>query len=1063
MTDTPPFSETSGDDPFTAILNQYAAALQALGANAAAEEIERLQERLIAQHPQYASRLRDWFEQDKQSQRVVPAVPGYEVVRELGRGGMGVVYLARQQSLGRLVALKMILAGGHAGPVELARFQTEAEAAARLSHPNIVQIHEVGRHAAPTGALYPYMVLEYLEGGNLAARLAAAPLTANEAAELVETLARAVHSAHEAGIVHRDLKPANVLLASRGRESPAEEEAGDSRPRLAVAKITDFGLAKRLDIVSGQTQSGAVLGTPSYMAPEQARGNSDSVGPAVDVYALGAMLYEMLTRRPPFTGASALEILDQVRSHDPVPPRRLQPSCPRDLETICLKCLEKNPADRYDSAQALGEDLHRFLVGDPIRARPVGWIGWTLKKIRRYKGRVAVAGVFLLALALVTGFLVKEENERAQEKEKVRLDTSAQIAGAMEEANQHKGRAQASSDPEQYALGLRAAKRAAELLDAAEAGDDLRQRVASLVAELEAAQQTAQAAKDAKHRDAKLLEGFQQARLRKTYPRGEGFDYEGARQLYLAAFVADGVDVERAATEKIVAGFAERSSSLRIEAAAALTELGTINAARAASNPSELILAPFGRPPSWQRFFAAADAIDDHPSRKRLRKTLSEPFWKVKTELAQLGRSVNIKEHSLTSLTFLADALGGFEMYDEAVALLLRLHEHYEDDFWVNHFLSIYSGHTNPPRWDEAARFSTSTLACRKDSPLPHYNLGVALLALGRRAEAIGKFRRATEIDATFSGAWLNLGSAMALTGKEDDAIRAWETAYKLDRNNYQVMASAGNRFFIAGDFERAEPIYRLCTQIAPNDALAHYNLGTTCMYLEHYEEALPHFRRALDLTPSLIPARVNLAISLASLGRYEEALREYRTALDQARKSKAPIAARIEAMDIPQCEREGKVAAMWPDLRADKQKLETKDDIRAAALVAYRRGEFTAAAGYFLDDVQGADRKWLEEHSYLAACAAAEAASVEKTEAKAVLRRRQALDCLRHELRLWEKSVSSGKAAERAWGARMLRRAQVDSYLAGVRDADRLKQLSEAERADWEQLWAAVRKLTPP
>jgi serine/threonine protein kinase/WD40 repeat protein len=281
----------------------------------------------------------------------LPIIPGYEIVKELGRGGMGVVYWAWQMSLNRAVALKMVLAGSHASSGELERFRTEAEAIARLHHPNIVQIYDVGRHGA-----HPYMTLEYVEGGSLAQKLTGAPQPARQAAQLVETLARAVHSAHEHGIIHRDLTPGNVLLTADG-----------------APKITDFGLAKL--VVGGRevrTQSGAIVGTPSYMAPEQAAGRGKEIGPATDVYALGTILYEMLTGRPPFRAETPLETLIQVQADEPVPPSRLQPKLPRDVATICLKCLEKDPSKRYGTAVALAEDLRRFLAGESILARPVG-------------------------------------------------------------------------------------------------------------------------------------------------------------------------------------------------------------------------------------------------------------------------------------------------------------------------------------------------------------------------------------------------------------------------------------------------------------------------------------------------------------------------------------------------------------------------------------------------------------------------------------------------------------------------------------------------------------------
>jgi len=315
-----------------------------------------------------------------------PSIPGYEIEAVLGRGGMGVVYQARHVGLNRVVALKMILAGGHAGPDDLARFRGEAEAVARLNHPNVVQVYDVGE----SGGL-PYFSLEFVEGGSLDRKLAGTPLPPMEAAALVETLARAMAAAHAAGLVHRDLKPANVLLAADG-----------------TPKVTDFGLAKKLDLAApgqepaaGLTASGAILGTPSYMAPEQAGGKSNEIGPACDIYALGAILYECLAGRPPFRAATPLDTIMQVVSDEPVPPRQLNAKVPVDLETICLKCLQKEAGRRYASAAALADDLRRFLEGRPIVARPVGRLGWAAKWVRR--NPVVAALVVAVGLALAIG------------------------------------------------------------------------------------------------------------------------------------------------------------------------------------------------------------------------------------------------------------------------------------------------------------------------------------------------------------------------------------------------------------------------------------------------------------------------------------------------------------------------------------------------------------------------------------------------------------------------------------------------------------------------------------
>jgi WD40 repeat protein/serine/threonine protein kinase len=343
-------------------------------------------------------------------------IPGYEILGELGRGGMGVVYKARQINLNRIVALKMVLAGAQAEPQQLDRFRAEAAAVARLQHSNIVQIYEISEHDG-----CPFFSLEYVDGGTLAQKLNGAPQPPRLAAHLVRSLALATHSAHQRGIIHRDLKPGNILLGipTEHVSSPDSFHAeSEGAQRLyGIPKITDFGLAKHLDSQS-QTRTGAIIGTPSYMAPEQAEGRTHAIGPATDVYALGAILYEMLTGRPPFDGESTMTTIRRLLSQEPIRPSQLHPKVPRDLETICLKCLEKDPARRYASAEDLAEDLHRFLRSQPIEARPTSRWGRIVKWTRRHPTWAALIVVVSLAslLLLIMGLNYHFRLERALEE-----------------------------------------------------------------------------------------------------------------------------------------------------------------------------------------------------------------------------------------------------------------------------------------------------------------------------------------------------------------------------------------------------------------------------------------------------------------------------------------------------------------------------------------------------------------------------------------------------------------------------------------------------------------------
>jgi len=309
-----------------------------------------------------------------------PAIPGYDIVGELGRGGMGIVYKVYQVRAKRFAALKMVIPGLEADPTLLQRFHSEAQAVAHLAHPNIVQIYEMGDYNG-----WPFFSLEFCGGGSLARKLGGTPMLPHHAAELMEKVARAVAYAHQRQIVHRDLKPGNILLTPEGEP-----------------KIGDFGLAKRLDGRPGTTRIGTIIGTPSYLAPELVDGKSKSVSPACDIYAVGAVLYECLTGRPPFKGANVIDTLEQIRRQRPIPPRAFNLKISPDLDAVCMKCLRRNPSDRYATAQEAAEDLHRYLKGMPTDARPESTLVQVVRVLQRPRAMVAAAvllAVFALSIA----------------------------------------------------------------------------------------------------------------------------------------------------------------------------------------------------------------------------------------------------------------------------------------------------------------------------------------------------------------------------------------------------------------------------------------------------------------------------------------------------------------------------------------------------------------------------------------------------------------------------------------------------------------------------------------
>ncbi len=366
------------------------------------EEVDQAQ--FIAEHAEFADELRDYFatadrveriaaspeetlDSDKPSEASSPPLDvvryfgDYELLEEIARGGMGIVYKARQVSLNRIVALKMILAGQLASDDDVKRFHTEAEAAANLAHPGIVPIFEVGLHEGQH-----YFSMGFVEGESLARKVAEGPLPPREAAQLIEQVTRAVAYAHKHGVIHRDLKPGNVLMDI------------DGKPHIA-----DFGLAKRVEDDSDLTRTGQIVGTPSYMSPEQASGNLEEIRPTTDVYSLGAVLYALLTGRPPFQSANTSDTLNQVKTQEPVSPRQLNATVPRDLETVCLKCLEKERHQRYVSAEELADDLRRVINNEPIKAKPVS----RFEKTRLWcKRRPAAAGLIAISLSCVVFFVL---------------------------------------------------------------------------------------------------------------------------------------------------------------------------------------------------------------------------------------------------------------------------------------------------------------------------------------------------------------------------------------------------------------------------------------------------------------------------------------------------------------------------------------------------------------------------------------------------------------------------------------------------------------------------------
>jgi serine/threonine-protein kinase len=735
----------------------------------------------------------------------LPRVPGYEVEAVLGRGGMGVVYKARHPRLGRTVALKMLLAGPYAGPGELERFLREAETVAGLRHANIVQVHEAGDVDGR-----PYFTMEFIEGGSLAEKLAGTPQPARQAAALVAVLAEAVHAAHQRGVVHRDLKPGNILLT------------GDGTP-----KLTDFGLARRLEAAAGLTQSGAPLGTPSYMAPEQAEGKARAVGPAADTYALGAILYELLTGRPPFRAETAAETLRQVVSQDPAPPSRLNAAVPRDAETMCLKCLEKDPQRRYASAAALAEDLHRFGRDEPITARPVGPLERVLRWTRRRPTAAALVATALALVALAFGGGVWFVGQRAARRAELRSEVGTAVTQAARLRKQF-----------HFREARELLEQAWQLLEPA-GPDDLRRQV------------------DQARADLTLAEDLDAARLRMAIPMKWSTVLAEAEQLYEQALAK--AELSRPGDDREVDAARVRDSAACEEIVAALDDW--------ASKTED--------PARQARLLAAARESDPRPLPSRAR---DQRLWQGGPELSRLVQELGVDALSPQLCAALGQVL--LKTGRDGVSLLRAAQARYPQDFWLTYELAWAlrrSGQT-----DEAIGFYRAALALRPEISLVHNNLGLALGATGRPDDAIRHFKEAIRRDRNTPVYFNNLGSALYDKGRLDEAIGPFEEAIRLDPKAPVFHNNLGRALHYKGRLDEAIRQYQEAIRLDPKAPVFHNALGSALRDKGRLDEAIRHFEQALLLDPNLTVARRQQGLAHAARQEWTKAAGCYQRVLER-------------------------------------------------------------------------------------------------------------------------------------------------------------------------------------
>jgi serine/threonine-protein kinase len=813
----------------------------------------------------------------------LPKIDGYEVENVLGRGGMGVVFRARHLRLNRVVALKMALSGAYAGRHERERFQQEAEVVAGLRHPNIVQIHDIGDSE---GRLY--FTMEIVEGGSLAQKLAGTPQPASQAAQVLLILAGAVQAAHQGGILHRDLKPSNILLAADG-----------------IPKISDFGLARRLDNEPGLTRTGMPVGTPGYMAPEQAAGRPVAPGPAVDIYALGAILYELLTGRPPFRAETAAATLQQVISDDPAPPSRLNARIPRDLETICLKCLRKEPEKRYASARELADDLGRFQRGEPIAARPVSHAELMLRWIRR---RPAVAGLVLATSLLLTSGIVFSwlHYQRAAADRSRQAQTDQEVRGMLERASTKLADGWETADLAVLRDAANEGNRAADVSRSGGASRGVQIAVTQLQAKV--AERLARSQKNRDLLDA-LLDVSAPAQLtslpRASAGRSEGLAQVDVNEQYEAAFRAWGLDIKATSEADIVARLAAEPAVVTLEVIVALDNWVMEHQKQ-------------HRPESdWRKLLQVTKQLGGGARYRRLRSVLFESTpnraagaasivglaaspWSGLAALTMAnGRlqllialaEIDPRTEPVLTVVLLAGAFAATGDEARAEQILIQALTARPDHVVLLGHLGKLLEKQGPSRMGEAIGYFQAArgqrrqlglslgralmragraaqaeeimqelVAQKSDEPMHWFNLGLVLNAQQKYAHAATAYRKAFELAPAFAEAYYNYGIVMENQGKTIEAEKAYRNAIELKPAFAEALTNLGKMLFLQKKVRDAEAMFRLAIAANPQLPNPYLNLGIVQNSRREYAQGEASFRQAIKIQPDIAEAHCNLA-----------------------------------------------------------------------------------------------------------------------------------------------------------------------------------------------------------
>jgi tetratricopeptide (TPR) repeat protein len=974
---------------------------------------------------------------------------------------MGVVYEAEQISLGRRVALKVLPFAATMDPRHLKRFHNEARAAACLEHPHIVPVFAVGCERA-----VHFYAMKLIEGRSLAEVIAlqrrahrprpsgggeqTAPVAAastepaprdtayyRRVAEWGVQAAEALEYAHGVGIVHRDVKPANLMLDGRGS-----------------LWVTDFGLARTAQ--SDLTVSGDLVGTLRYMSPEQALAKHGLVDHRTDVYSLGATLYELLTLRPAVSGKDRQELLHNLAFEEPAAPRRLEPALPRDLETVVLKALAKDPGERYARALDLAADLGRFLNDEPIRARRPTLARRAERWARRHRALIWAAAGFLAALGALAASAGWVAHDRAGRQAR----TAAAVQAALEEGRR-------CLKERKWPLGQAAARRAEALLAGGDCEEELRQGASELLDDL------------------RLAARLEEVRLLQSLVKDGRFDNEGADRGYASAFRDHGMDVENPGRRQAVALIGARA--IRVELATALD--GWAQTRRCLPDKGG---------PSWRDLLVLAREVDPDLGRRALRDAVLQGD---RRSLAARAASCDPREVPPVTLVLHAECLAETGGLPEAVALLRRAREQHADDFWINHALGQYLVSSRPLRWDEALPFFLAAAALRPDSPGARLNLGNAFAGRGRLGEALAAYRKAVELKPDYAEAHQNIGQALRQLGRHDEAVAAFRQSIALQPGLGIAHFNLANALASKGLDDEALPAYRRASELRPDLVEAHNQLGLILTDRGRLDEAITALRKAVDARPDSAVPHYNLGNALWKKGRLDDAAAAYRRAIElkpdyakahcnlgQVLRRQGQFARALESLKrghelgsrrrdwtypsgdwVRECRRlielDGREDGV---LRGESQPADAVERTEYAQL-CYCKKRYAAAARLWADafraepklarDLQAAHRYNAARAAGLAGCGQGEDAGGLAEKERAGWRR-LALSWLRADLALRARQLESGQPADRVEVERKLRQWQYDSALAGLRDAAAVALLPAEERPACARLRADVEAL---